>query len=51
VPFEAVEPELDRALDRFIEGSRRPLRVYCTYTAMLRCRAHLGTYTAVSRVE
>jgi UDP-N-acetylmuramyl tripeptide synthase len=51
VPFQEVEPELNHALDRFIQSSQRPLRVYCTYTAMLRCRAHLGSYTAVSRVE
>jgi UDP-N-acetylmuramyl tripeptide synthase len=51
VPFDEVDTELDRALDRFIQSSRRPMRVYCTYTAMLRCRSRLGAYAAVSRVE
>ncbi|MDR1014994.1 MAG: MurT ligase domain-containing protein [Coriobacteriales bacterium] len=51
VPFAQVDTELGRALDRFIEGSTRPMRLYCTYTAMLRCRSHLAAYTAVSKVE
>jgi UDP-N-acetylmuramyl tripeptide synthase len=51
VPFKEVDTELVRALDRFIQDSRRPMRVYCTYTAMLRCRNHLGSYTVVSKVK
>jgi UDP-N-acetylmuramyl tripeptide synthase len=50
VPFETVDTQLEQALDNFIAGSELPLRVYCTYTAMLRCRAHLARYTSVSKV-
>jgi UDP-N-acetylmuramyl tripeptide synthase len=50
VPFEAVDTRLEQALDSLIAGSTRPLRVYCTYTAMLRCRARLARYTSVSKV-
>jgi UDP-N-acetylmuramyl tripeptide synthase len=51
VAFEAVDTQLEQALDRFIQVSARPMRLYCTYTAMLRCRSHLGRYTSVSKVE
>ena len=51
VGFAAVDTELERALDSFILGSKQPMRLYCTYTAMLRCRKHLGNYTTVSRVR
>jgi UDP-N-acetylmuramyl tripeptide synthase len=51
VAFAAVDTNLEHALDEFIRNSARPLRLYCTYTAMLRCRKHLSSYTAVSRVE
>jgi UDP-N-acetylmuramyl tripeptide synthase len=51
VAFAAVDTNLEHALDELIRNSARPLRLYCTYTAMLRCRKHLSGYTAVSRVE
>jgi UDP-N-acetylmuramyl tripeptide synthase len=50
VPFGAVDTQLDQALDTFIQGSVRPMRLYCTYTAMLQCRSHLSRYTSVSKV-
>jgi UDP-N-acetylmuramyl tripeptide synthase len=50
VAFELVDTELERALDRFIQNAQRPMRLYCTYTAMLRCREHLGHYTVVSKL-
>jgi hypothetical protein len=51
VPFEAVETSLEQALDSFIENSAQPMRLYCTYTAMLACRRHLARYASVSKVR
>ena len=48
VPFDAVEPDLKKALDEFIAAEpERPKRVFCTYTAMLALRKHLSEYTEV----
>jgi UDP-N-acetylmuramyl tripeptide synthase len=50
VPFDAVNTNLEAALAMFLAGSELPKRIYCTYTAMLRCRRYLGTRTTVERV-
>lgn len=48
VPFDAVEPDLKKALDQFIAAEPdQPKRVFCTYTAMLALRKHLSEYTEV----
>jgi hypothetical protein len=51
VAYQEVDTQLEQALDAFIHNTTQPLRLYCTYTAMLRCRKHLGGYTTVSKVE
>lgn len=51
VGYHMVDTQLEQALDVFIRSTTRPLRLYCTYTAMLRCRKHLGGYTTVRKVE
>jgi hypothetical protein len=39
----AVEPDLERALDRLIaEHPAEPRRIFCTYTAMMRLRRMLA---------
>ncbi|RJN32355.1 Mur ligase family protein [Nesterenkonia natronophila] len=48
VSIAAVEPELAKALDEFLAAHPdTPKRIFCTYTAMLALRQHLGTYTEV----
>ena len=48
VPITAVEPELVVALDEFLAAHpETPKRIFCTYTAMLALRKHLGSYTEV----
>nr|WP_188503621.1 Mur ligase family protein [Nesterenkonia alkaliphila] len=48
VPVRGVEPELVVALDEFLSRHpRTPRRIFCTYTAMLALRKHLGSYTEV----
>ncbi|WP_223881478.1 Mur ligase family protein [Nesterenkonia ebinurensis] len=48
VPVDAVEPELVVALDEFLAAHpQTPRRIFCTYTAMLALRKHLGSYTEV----
>lgn len=43
VPVAAVEPDLERALDRLLdEYSTQPRRIFCTYTAMMRLRRLLA---------
>ncbi|HET8601941.1 MAG TPA: MurT ligase domain-containing protein [Segeticoccus sp.] len=43
VPVQEVEPELDRALERFLTAYRdEPKRIFCTYTAMMRLRRNLA---------
>ncbi|WP_270262904.1 Mur ligase family protein [Kocuria marina] len=47
----AVEPDLEDALRRFIEDSgERPMRIFCTYTAMLSLRRILGGMTHVAAI-
>lgn len=50
VGFDFVEPDLSRALDRFIHETARPKQIFCTYTAMLKLRKELEKYTNVERV-
>lgn len=48
VPVRGVEPELVVALDEFLSRHpQTPRRIFCTYTAMLALRKHLGSYTEV----
>lgn len=48
VPVRGVEPELVVALDEFLRRHpQTPRRIFCTYTAMLALRKHLGSYTEV----
>jgi lipid II isoglutaminyl synthase (glutamine-hydrolysing) len=48
VSIAAAEPELGKALDEFLAAHPdTPKRIFCTYTAMLALRQHLGTYTEV----
>ena len=43
VPVAAVEPDLDRALERFLaERAGAPARIFCTYTAMMSLRRNLA---------
>ena len=47
----AVEPGLEDALRRFIADSgERPMRIFCTYTAMLSLRRILGDMTHVAAI-
>ncbi|MGC5584240.1 MurT ligase domain-containing protein [Ornithinimicrobium sp. W1665] len=46
----AVETDLDRALDRFLEDHRgRPTRIFCTYTAMMHLRRRLAERYGLAR--
>ena len=43
VAVDAIEPDLDRALDRFLtEHHDEPKRIFCTYTAMMTLRRDLA---------
>ena len=43
VPVARVEPDLERALDRFLaDNSEEPKRIFCTYTAMMSLRRVLA---------
>ncbi|MBD2761505.1 DUF1727 domain-containing protein [Kocuria sp. cx-116] len=51
VPVRSVETDLDTALQQFIAGAGdRPMRVFCTYTAMLSLRKTLGGMTHVDAI-
>lgn len=50
VNFDFVEPDLSKALDKFIHETARPKQIFCTYTAMLKLRKELEKYTNVERV-
>ncbi|GAA2506717.1 Mur ligase family protein [Kocuria salsicia] len=51
VPVGTVEPDLETALRDFIAGSGdRPMRIFCTYTAMLSLRKILGGMTHVAAI-
>ena len=46
-----VVPSLKQALAEFVQANRgTPLRIYCTYTAMLALRRELAHYTEVNAV-
>lgn len=48
----SVEPDLRRALKKFIESKRdEPKRIYCTYTAMLAIRKQLSKITDVEAIS
>lgn len=51
VPFQRVETNLKRALKQFINGSARPKRIFCTYTAMLTVRRQLAGITTVEKIS
>lgn len=47
----SVEPDLETALKKFIAGAGdRPMRIFCTYTAMLSLRKILGGMTHVDAI-
>ncbi|MBT1165612.1 Mur ligase family protein [Bifidobacterium simiarum] len=49
VPVGDVNPDIDAAVDAFLTADPgRPKRIYCTYTSMLKVRAHLGRIAKVS---
>ena len=44
-----VDPDIDAAVDAFLaKDEGRPKRIYCTYTSMLKVRAHLGRIADVA---
>lgn len=46
-----VEPDLDRALERFLaEHREEPMRIFCTYTAMMRLRRGLGARFGLAHI-
>lgn len=52
VEVSAVEPELSKALRSFIRSTdASPMRIYCTYTAMLALRRELGKMTKVEVIS
>lgn len=51
VEAQQIIPNLKQALAEFLASNTdRPLRIYCTYTAMLTLRRELNTYTKVNTV-
>lgn len=52
VPVAAVDEDLDSALDQFIKNSEgKPMRIFCTYTAMLAIRKNLSKITDVEEIS
>lgn len=52
IAFKNVEPNLKKALNKFIEkNSKRPKRIFCTYTAMLAIRKELSKITDMEDVR
>ncbi|MFW0119279.1 MurT ligase domain-containing protein [Rothia sp. P5764] len=52
VPVEAVNEDLEQALATFITRSQgRPMRIFCTYTAMLAIRKELAKITDVEAIS
>lgn len=52
VEMSVVEPDITLALDQFIDThSGKPLRIYCTYTAMLSIRKGLAKHTTMEVVQ
>ena len=51
VPIAHVEPDLKKALRRFLaDHPDQPIRIYCTYTAMLALRRAIGKLTTVEAI-
>ena len=51
VTVEHVEPDLDRALERFLAEHRdEPMRIFCTYTAMMRLRRGLSARFGLAHI-
>jgi lipid II isoglutaminyl synthase (glutamine-hydrolysing) len=51
VAVEHVEPDLDRALERFLaEHREEPMRIFCTYTAMMRLRRGLAARFGLAHI-
>jgi UDP-N-acetylmuramyl tripeptide synthase len=50
VTYYHTEPNLGRALGFFINNSHKNMRVFCTYTAMLKIRKELKKYTTMERI-
>ncbi|WP_291533066.1 Mur ligase family protein [Bifidobacterium sp. UBA6881] len=49
VPVETVDTELETSVERFVKTNPgKPKHIYCTYTAMLKARAALGTIAHVA---
>ncbi|PJM72424.1 glutamate ligase [Bifidobacterium primatium] len=49
VAVDDVNPDIDAAVDAFLaKDAGRPKRIYCTYTSMLKVRAHLGRIADVA---
>jgi lipid II isoglutaminyl synthase (glutamine-hydrolysing) len=52
VPFRHVDTNIKQALRMFIQRNRkRPMRIYCTYTAMLTIRRQLSKLTKIEAVR
>jgi UDP-N-acetylmuramyl tripeptide synthase len=52
VPVDNVETKIGKALKRFIgHNSDKPMRIYCTYTAMLEIRKELKKSTYVEHIS
>jgi len=52
VPIDSVDTDLKKALDKFIAKSKKqPMRIFCTYTAMLSLRKLLSKITKVEVVK
>lgn len=50
VAVDAVEPDLDAALDRFLAHNQgQPTRIFCTYTAMMHLRRRLSVKFDLAR--
>lgn len=51
IAVQKTEPNLSRALDEFIgSSSDQPMKIFCTYTAMLAIRKSLKKYAKVSKI-
>ena len=52
VPISDVTANLGKALKKFLSDNKmRPKRIYCTYTAMLTLRRHIGKLTNVESIS
>lgn len=52
VPVDSVDINISSALHRFISRhASKPKRIYCSYTAMLKLRRLLASYTSVEEIR